>query len=162
MTIGQRIKEARENAGMTQAELAKKLGIPYQSIGQWERDVRNPKKETLQRIADALGVNILELRDPTIQESIIMTLKPALNPTEKPSHLETVIAEVLREATSDESSGRGKNKRRIYHAIELLNDEGLQKASERIEELTEIPRYQRITTSVSDSDTEPADDDESK
>ncbi len=54
MTTGQRIRAARKRAGLTQADLASKLGIPYQSIGQWERDVRNPKYETLQRIADAL------------------------------------------------------------------------------------------------------------
>lgn len=58
MTTGQRIKIARKNAGMTQSELSSKLNIPYQSISQWERDLRNPKRETLQRIADALGVSV--------------------------------------------------------------------------------------------------------
>lgn len=61
MTIGQRIKAARKKAGMTQKELAKKLDIPYQSIGQWENDQRNPKIETLQRISHALGVHIFDL-----------------------------------------------------------------------------------------------------
>ena len=61
MTIGQRIKAARKKAGMTQKELAKKLDIPYQSIGQWENDQRNPKIETLQRISNALGVHIFDL-----------------------------------------------------------------------------------------------------
>lgn len=61
MTIGQRIKAARKKAGMTQKELAEKLGIPYQSIGQWENDQRNPKLETLQRISNALGIHILDL-----------------------------------------------------------------------------------------------------
>lgn len=40
---------------MTQSELAEKLNIPYQSIGQWERDVRKPKLETINRIAAALN-----------------------------------------------------------------------------------------------------------
>lgn len=61
MTTGQRIKAARKNAGMTQAELADKLCIPYQSVSQWERNTRNPKIETLNRIAAALGVEALEL-----------------------------------------------------------------------------------------------------
>ena len=56
MTIGERIKEFRLKAGLTQSELAEKLGIPYQSIGQWERGLRSPKIETLQKIADALNV----------------------------------------------------------------------------------------------------------
>lgn len=62
MTTGQRIKNARKAAGMTQAELASKLGIPFQSISQWERDLRNPKQETLDKIAIALNVSTFELR----------------------------------------------------------------------------------------------------
>ena len=62
MTIGQRIKDARKKAGMTQAELASKLDIPPQSIGQWERGERRPKLETLDRIAAALGVESFYLQ----------------------------------------------------------------------------------------------------
>ncbi len=58
MTIGERIKELRKQQGMTQSDLAKKLGIPYQSIGQWERGIRTPKSKTISRIIDALGVDI--------------------------------------------------------------------------------------------------------
>ena len=58
MTTGQRIKAARKNAKMTQKELGQKLGISFQSIAQWENNLRNPKIETLQRIADALGVSV--------------------------------------------------------------------------------------------------------
>lgn len=61
MTTGQRIREARKKAGLTQAQLAEKLGIPFQSISQWERDIRHPKRETMERIADALGVIYLTL-----------------------------------------------------------------------------------------------------
>ena len=61
MTTGQCIKAARKKANMTQAELANKLGIPYQSISQWERDLRNPKYDTLKKIAEALDVFWLDL-----------------------------------------------------------------------------------------------------
>lgn len=61
MTTGQLIKAARKNAGMTQTELAKKLNIPFQSVSQWERDLRNPKYDTLKRIAAALNIPIHEL-----------------------------------------------------------------------------------------------------
>lgn len=57
MTTGERIKAARKEAGMTQAELAAKLDVPFQSISQWERDIRKPKYETIERIANALGTN---------------------------------------------------------------------------------------------------------
>lgn len=58
MTTGQRIKEARKQAGMTQTELAQKLNIPFQSVSQWERDIRNPKYDTLRRIAAVLDVSV--------------------------------------------------------------------------------------------------------
>lgn len=58
MTTGQRIRIARKKANMTQAELASRLHIPYQSIGQWERDLRNPKYETLQALANELDVTV--------------------------------------------------------------------------------------------------------
>lgn len=61
MTTGQIIKQARTAAGMTQAQLAEKLGAPYQSISQWERDARNPRYETLVKISDALGANVEDL-----------------------------------------------------------------------------------------------------
>lgn len=71
MTTGQRIKEARKKAGLTQAELADKLGIPYQSISQWERDTRNPKYDTLRRIAAALGVDWMDLVPDGTQGDVI-------------------------------------------------------------------------------------------
>lgn len=58
MTIGERIKNARISANMTQAELARKMDIPYQSIGNWERDLSSPKYSSLEKIAEALGISI--------------------------------------------------------------------------------------------------------
>lgn len=56
MTTGERIKASRKAAGITQKQLADKMGIPYQGIGQWESGKRNPKRDTLIKIADILGV----------------------------------------------------------------------------------------------------------
>lgn len=61
--IGKRIRLNRKAAGLTQAELAQKLGIPPQSIGQWERGERQPKLDTLLRIASALDTPLEELVD---------------------------------------------------------------------------------------------------
>ncbi len=60
-SIGKRIKFARKNAGLTQTELAEKLGISYQGIAQWETGKRNPKIESLQKIANALSISVEEL-----------------------------------------------------------------------------------------------------
>lgn len=60
-TIGQRIKNTRQKLGVSQAELASRMGRPYQSIGQWERDVTCPRYNSLEEIADALGISVVEL-----------------------------------------------------------------------------------------------------
>ena len=71
MTTGDRIKEARKQAGLSQKELADKLGISFQTLAQWETGKRNPKYDTLKRIADALGVSVnsfmtdVQLQKPT-------------------------------------------------------------------------------------------------
>ena len=61
--IGKRIRLNRKAAGLTQAELAQKLNTPPQSIGQWERGERQPKLDTLLRIASALNTPLEELVD---------------------------------------------------------------------------------------------------
>ncbi len=61
--IGDKIKKARKKAGITQQELAKKLGTTPQNLSQYEKGKRQPKKETLEKIADALDVNVWDLYD---------------------------------------------------------------------------------------------------
>ena len=57
-----RIKELRKRAGITQAELAEKLGIKSASaVTMWERGDRNPKSAMLPQIAQALGCTVGEL-----------------------------------------------------------------------------------------------------
>lgn len=56
--MGLKIKNARSNAHVTQAELAHRLGVTAQSISQYERGVKIPKVETLEKIANALGIKI--------------------------------------------------------------------------------------------------------
>lgn len=61
MTIGERIKDARMKAGISQQELADKLGIKSAGISQWETDKRTPKNQTMLKIADAIGIDLAEL-----------------------------------------------------------------------------------------------------
>lgn len=63
MTIGENIRKIRKEKNLTQSELAQKIGISYQQIGQYETGKRKPKKETLTKIAKALSVSVADL-DP--------------------------------------------------------------------------------------------------
>jgi len=61
MTIGERIKEARKKKGLTQEELAGKLGCTKQSIAQYEKGRRSPKIDGLIKIAEALNIPVSDL-----------------------------------------------------------------------------------------------------
>ena len=53
--FGQRMSEARERAGFTQTELAKKLGVTQQVIAAWERRVIALRPEQIKAIAQAIN-----------------------------------------------------------------------------------------------------------
>ena len=57
-----RIKELRQSKGLTQAELAQKVGISEQSVSFYENDRRKPKIETWNRLADFFNVSIPYLK----------------------------------------------------------------------------------------------------
>lgn len=54
MSIGERIKKRREELGMSQLELAKRIGVTQGSVGNYETGVSNPKMELMPKIFDAL------------------------------------------------------------------------------------------------------------
>lgn len=54
MTIGDRIKELRLKKKLTQADLAKLVGLTYIQIGRYEKQKSNPSSDVLQRLAEAL------------------------------------------------------------------------------------------------------------
>ena len=62
MTTGEKIRHYREEAGMTQKELADKLGFVYQRIWQYENGTRNAKLSLLIKIAEALNVDYRDLQ----------------------------------------------------------------------------------------------------
>lgn len=56
--LGARIKLLREELGLKQEELAKKLSVSPSAIGMYERDLREPNNELTLRIANFFNVSI--------------------------------------------------------------------------------------------------------
>lgn len=54
MSIGSRIKERREELGITQTQLANLLGLTKGAIGNYETDANSPKASTLYKVFDVL------------------------------------------------------------------------------------------------------------
>jgi len=54
--VGEKIEKFRKQNGWTQTELAKRLKVTTSLVSAWETGKRIPKKETRERIAEALGI----------------------------------------------------------------------------------------------------------
>ncbi len=128
MTTGENIKRIRIKRNMTQKELGEKLGgISQQQIGQWETGKVNPKIETIQKIAHALNVdwNIF------ITENYI-------------EKREKEIDTLLNQSEAIKLAGKAFDDPYVENMLlsySLLNEKGKREAFNRIEELTEVPRY---------------------
>ncbi len=60
-TFGDRIAVARDSIGMTQQQLARRLGIKLQTLRNWEEDRSEPRANKLQMLAGMLNVSIIWL-----------------------------------------------------------------------------------------------------
>lgn len=59
--FGKFIMERRKQLGMTQAELAEKINVTDKAVSRWERGLGFPDINTLEPLADALGIEVVEL-----------------------------------------------------------------------------------------------------
>ena len=60
-TLGAMIAELRKQNGMTQLELAEKMGVTDKAVSKWERDLSCPDINSLPSLAEILGVSVEEL-----------------------------------------------------------------------------------------------------
>ena len=60
-TLGTMIAELRKQHGITQLELAEKMGVTDKAVSKWERDLSCPDINSLRPLAEILGVSVEEL-----------------------------------------------------------------------------------------------------
>ena len=58
--MGEKLKAARKAAGLSQVELAARVGCHQKDVARWEAG-REPKALTLKKLAQALGCSMDEL-----------------------------------------------------------------------------------------------------
>jgi transcriptional regulator with XRE-family HTH domain len=56
--LGAHLAALRANAGLSQEELAQRIGVLQQTIAFWEQSDKPPRSEVLQDLADTLGVTV--------------------------------------------------------------------------------------------------------
>lgn len=79
------IRKARLDVGLTQIEVAEKLGVAQAQYARWENGGRNPKDETVEKMADIFGVSFdyLKGRDDGLEEIIKILKEHKLTPKDK-------------------------------------------------------------------------------
>lgn len=82
-TLGNMIAELRKQNGMTQLELAEKMGVTDKAVSKWERDLSCPDINSLPNLAEILGVSVEELMQikkeadaPASKVSEVMEIAP--------------------------------------------------------------------------------------
>lgn len=115
ISFSSRLRQAREQAGFTQQDLAEKLGITKSAVGNYENGVSSPKWDVLLRIFDVLQV------EPNFlyQDSLSSELSGAVQLTPRQSAL--------------------------LSSFDQLNEEGQTKAVEYVEDLVLTGRYKKCS-----------------
>lgn len=70
--IGNKMKEYRENANISQSELAKITGIKQQNISRWENNMNIPNILDCITLADHFGVSIDQLVGRSDESNVII------------------------------------------------------------------------------------------
>ena len=158
VTFAENLKNIRKERGFSQKEIAEKLGVSQPNYAQYETGKRNPKFETVKKIAAALGIDVynpLITGDMTPREAMqilrAVEAKQYLQNSENLADIEQKIAHRI-----DEIESMKKNKHNVDTMIDslrlrgaidenlsLLNTEGQKKALEYVEMLVKIREYRK-------------------
>jgi transcriptional regulator with XRE-family HTH domain len=100
---GQLIKKARASAGLTQRELAQRLGTHQPVIARWENETTRPDFDTVVKTVEACGFDLhVELR-PVDHDTVLVRRELAKRPTERLTDLVNAVTafEAMSAAVSD-------------------------------------------------------------
>ena len=57
MTLGERIQNMRKEMGLSQEELAERIGVSRQSVSKWENDAALPDTDKVLQLSRLFGVS---------------------------------------------------------------------------------------------------------
>jgi transcriptional regulator with XRE-family HTH domain len=63
-TLGARLRQARQAAGLTQAQAAERAGVGRSRLAEWESDMHPPRTDALAKLAAAYRVTLDSLHGP--------------------------------------------------------------------------------------------------
>ena len=103
MSVGTNIKQLRDRAGMTQEELADKLGVARSTVTQWENGWSNPRMGMVQKLAGVFHVTSSDIVSDEPAKSALPANAIPMRPsgTLVPLLGHTHMGEVMDEETCD-------------------------------------------------------------
>jgi transcriptional regulator with XRE-family HTH domain len=110
LTLGTRIRRARERARLSQEELAKAVSASPRAVGDWENDRRKPRNR-LGALEDVLGVRLDSAPEPepavpkSLERAIMQ--EDGLTPDERQAVLDAVRETLATERGPSGPSGPG-------------------------------------------------------
>ncbi len=78
ITIGERIREKRDKADLSQKDLAKAVGVTQSAVNQYEKGTKRPSSEVLSKIAMALSTSTDYLLGSAENDTIFMDKEVAV------------------------------------------------------------------------------------
>lgn len=114
-TFGDRMAAAREQAGMTQAGLAKRLGVRLATLRAWEEDLSEPRANRLSILAGLLNVSMMWLINGEGEG-----LDSPEDTAEQPAELNAVLAEMraLRAEMHEKAEAMGRLEKRLRRVMQ--------------------------------------------
>lgn len=144
MEFAQRLKQAMEDKSITAYRLAKELGVHQTTIRNWLDGKGEPHLAQLKRIAKILNADIIYLisgqTSAEVERGILIQAE-----NEVRSELEKLQFK-SKDRPYEERVSLSEALIRMFKLFGGFNSTGHKKAVERVEELTEIPRYRRAET----------------
>ena len=117
--LGKNIQACREKKGMSLSEFSAKIHCEEPYVKEIEDGEKYPNSNLCLKISEVLGVQLSELLPPRYQNTSII------------------------EYSNMDLTGMPSLQDRLNENFQLLNDDGQKEAVKRVEELTEISRYQK-------------------
>lgn len=136
VTTGEKIRLIRTEQGLTQKQLGVMAGIAEPTIRRYELGKLNPKLDTLDKIADALGVGALVLLPDDDRDRFIETAEIIR------AEITSEFKDILDPVSNLDYDGQ-QRAIQCLNALTTLNSVGQEKAVDQITELTKMPQFQK-------------------
>lgn len=136
MNIAQNLKKVMEEKQVTKYRLAKMLDVHQTTVKNWLDGKTEPKFDMVEKIAEALGVQVSELfdfsRPSELAEQVINEIQDSM---------QEGVQDLIEAGKNAINDFYASDPKYIVHYWEQLNEPGRIEATRRVLEMTKLPEY---------------------